>query len=122
MSNFVLECATPGVCTISGSFRPNGSSAISSTHNKGLGWSVAHTSTGLYTVTLTPSIQTIISVLPSLTLVAASNTHVQIQGAPVASTGTFVIANWLSGTGLADVASDAANWINFTVWYTNRSY
>lgn len=42
----------PEQLIVAGTFRPNGSSAIAAANNKGFGWSVARTGTGVYTVTL----------------------------------------------------------------------
>lgn len=46
-----------GEVRVSGSFRPNGSSAVSAANNKGNGWSVARTSEGLYTLTFADKYQ-----------------------------------------------------------------
>jgi len=50
-----------GEVRVSGSFRPNGASAVSATNNKGVGFTVARTSLGLYTLTFADKFPTLIS-------------------------------------------------------------
>ena len=47
----IVRAIGKGRVMVAGSFVPNGSSAIDNTKNQGKGWSVAYTSTGLYTIT-----------------------------------------------------------------------
>lgn len=117
-----LECATPGVSCLSGRFRPNSTSAVNNSYNQGSGFTVSRTSAGLFLVTLQVPCAAIIAVTPSLQLATAANQHVQVSGAVSASAGTFSLLVYESGTGAADVASDANNWVHFTVWISNRSF
>lgn len=105
---------------VSGRFRPNGSSAIDEDYNKGKGWSVAYTATGKYTVTLDgyPFGQ-IDDVQWSLMLNAAADQFIN-GGAVDSDAGTIVGLVWdVSGTGAADIASNANNWICFKATIRN---
>jgi hypothetical protein len=106
-----------GRVSIAGRFRPNGSSAVSSTYFTGKGFTAAHTSTGKFTVTLNEGLvfNQIDHVEASLWLNAADDKMVQV-GAVSASSRTIVINVWdKSGGAVADVASNANNWISFEV-------
>lgn len=119
---FPLECATPGVTSISGRFRPNSTSAVDNTLNQGASFTATRTDVGKFSVVLGTGCNSIIAITPGLQLNTAANQHVQILGAVTASTGTFYLQVYESGTGAADIASNANNWIHFTVWFSNRSF
>lgn len=106
---------------ISGSFRPNGSSAISATHNHGKGWSVAYTTTGVYTITLADTYAALDSAIATLQLASADDKFVNVG--PVDLTArTVIIYAWdIGGAGAADVASNANNKINFSLVLRNSS-
>jgi hypothetical protein len=107
---------------VAGSFAPNGSSAVSATSNKGKGWTVAHTSTGLFTITLDSVYNQLDSATASLQLATADDKFVQI-GAVVLASQTIEIRVWdLSGAAVADVAADANNRINFLFVFRNTNH
>lgn len=98
---------------VEGSFAPNGSSAISAASNKGLGWSVAYTSTGLYTLTFQDSFVDLESITVSLQLASGDDKALQL-GTWTASAKTLEIRCWdTSAAAVADIAADANNRINF---------
>ncbi len=103
----------PGIRYIRGYFLPNGSSAIVNASNVGDvdKWTVAWTSTGLYTVTLVPTFQAIENIGHTLQLTTAADCNLQVG---VVSGQTFQLRNLTAGS-LADIASDAGNKIHFTV-------
>jgi len=106
-----------GLVVIAGSFAPNGSSAISAASNEGLGWSVARTNTGLYTITFSDKY----AALVSFDLTLQMNTpaaQVLCAGAFSQSGKTITITNFTSGSA-ADIAANANNRIHFTACFRN---
>ena len=115
-----LQALDRGVKVIAGSFAPNGSSAVSALSNKGIGWSVARTSAGLFTVTLEDSYISLISGTVSLQLATADDKFCQIGTCEVVTAKTVEIRVWdISGTAVTDVAADANNRINFCLILKN---
>lgn len=109
---------------LAGSFQPNGSSAIDATTVRGKGFTVAYTSTGLYTVTVADSYAALISGTVTLQLNAVADTYLQLTGAidPTSRSWTFKISNYdISGTGVADIANHANAWIHFSLVLRNSS-
>lgn len=120
MENFESRCATSGCTTMFGSFRPNGSSAVSSTYNLGGHFSVVRTSQGLFTLTLTDPAMSFIAVIATLQLATAAARYIQV-GAVSASAKTIQI-RVVDGSGsVQDVASDADNKICFIVVLKDRT-
>lgn len=106
---------------IAGSFAPNGSSAVSASSRKGLGWSVVRTSTGLFTVTFTDKWNDLVSAEASLQLASADDKFIQV-GTYSASAKTLQIRVWdVSSAGVADVAADANDRISFVCWFRNSA-
>lgn len=99
------------VADIRGSFQCNGSSAPLVV--KGKGYTVVHTGTGVFTVTLVDGVVDILDAEATLQLAVAADSQAQI-GVVTASAGTVVINVLTAGT-LADIAADANNRINFTI-------
>lgn len=109
----------PGLVTYRGSFAPNGSSAIVATSNKGGGgvgmWTVAYTSTGLFTLTLADTFVDFDSILATLQLASGDDKYAQI-GETSVSNRTVEIRVWDASAGaVADVAANAGNRINFSI-------
>lgn len=112
----------PGEIVISGSFAPNGASAVDNTANAGVGWTVARTSTGLFTITLQDAYLALNSATAQLQLAAADDKAVQIGVADVASAKTVQIRVYdTSGAGVADVAANANNRIHFQLRLRNTT-
>lgn len=105
---------------IVGSFAPNGSSAVAATSNKGKGWSVAWTSTGLFTITFTDKWADLVSVTATLQLATAAARSVQI-GTWTPASKTLQI-RVVDGSGVVqDVSANANNRINFVAMFTNSA-
>ena len=104
---------------VSGSFAPNGSSAVAASSRKGPGWSVARTSEGLFTVTFTDKWDDLVAAEASLQLAAADDKHVQVGTWVAASKALQIRVMDISGAAVADVAANANNRINFTAWLSN---
>ena len=116
------RCLDKELVILAGSFAPNGSSAVSAASNKGTGWSVAWTSTGLFTITLADSYPSLISATASLQLTSGDDKFLQFGAIDVLSAKTLQIRVWdVSGTAVSDVAADAGNRINFTLILKNSS-
>lgn len=116
-----VRAITREMVFIEGSFAPNGSSAVSATSRQGLGWSVARTSAGLFTVTLTDKFAALVRGLVSLQLTTGDDKIVQI-GAVDLSAKTIQIRVWdISNAAVADIAADAGNRINFSFVLQNSS-
>ncbi len=103
-----------GVVAIQGSFAPNGSSAVDSASNLGRGWSVAHTSTGLFTITLDQNYRALLAGSCSLQLATGDDKMAQFGAIDVTTAKTVQIRVWdISGAAVADIAADPGNRIHF---------
>jgi len=106
---------------IAGSFRPNGSSAVSNTTNTGVGFSVARTGVGAFTITLTDKYVSLIGAEFQLALATPAAAHdICIGAVDVSSAKTIAFVHYSAGAA-ADIASDAANRIYFTLTLSNSS-
>lgn len=104
-----------------GSFAPNGASAVDNTSNKGLGWSVARTSAGLFTITFSDAFAALQSAIATLQLTAADDKVAQIAAVSLANK-TVQIRVWdISGAAETDVAAAAGNRINFQIVFRNSA-
>lgn len=111
-----------GEVRVSGSFAPNGSSAISAASNKGRGWTVAYISTGLYRITFADKYVTLISAVVTLQQATGGDQFLQL-GTYTASSRTLDVRNWdVSGAAVADIAADVNNRINFDCVFGNLSF
>ncbi len=101
---------------ISGRFFPNGSSAIANSSNQGKkGWTVAYTSTGLYTLTLERRWLKIVPVALSLQLNAAADLKLQWGQFTATATGWTCQIRSLAVAVLTDIAANANNSISFEI-------
>ena len=108
-----------GIVVIAGSFAPNGTGAVAATSNKGMGWTVARTSTGLFTITFADEYVDMHSATATLQLATGSDKYIQI-GTYTAASKTLEIRVWdESDAAVVDVAADANNRVNFIVFFKN---
>lgn len=108
---------------IVGSFAPNGASALDATSRKGLGYTVARSSAGLFKITLTDKYADIVSAVASLQAPAAIDLVPQI-GLIVASTPTVaasVEVRLLVAAVATDQTANANARVNFTIWVRNSA-
>ncbi len=99
---------------ISGSFVPNGSSAIDNTANTGSGFTVAYTSTGLYTITFKDKYAK--RLYADAALEQGTRTQDVEVKAVDAPNGVMTINGFSrGGTTLADITAAAGTRINFVV-------
>jgi len=117
---FPINCDSPERVIIAGSWAPNGSSAVASASNKGdMGWSVAWTSTGLFTITFTDSYAALECVVATLQLATKSDKYVQV-GTWTSTARTLEVRVWdASDADVADVSANANNRINFLAVFRN---
>jgi len=113
-----IQTLGKGRVVIAGSFRPNGSSAVAAANNEGIGWSVARTNTGIFTVTLQDSFQALIAGFAMVALNAVADTQAQLGAVDVLTNKTVVINILTAGSG-ADIASHANNKVHFTLILRN---
>lgn len=104
---------------ISGSFAPNGSSAVAATSCSGLGWSVARSGVGVFTVTFSDKFASYISATATLQLAASANSQVQVGTVDLAAK-TMVLRTITAGSD-ADIAANANNRINFVIRFRNSA-
>lgn len=109
---------------IEGSFAPNGSSAVSATSRQGLGFTVARTSEGLFTVTLSDKFAALVAAKATLQLTTAAGSFCQI-GVVDLSAKTIQIRVWdpahAGAPAVGDIAADAGNRINFSFVLQNST-
>ena len=115
-----------GLTMVAGSFRPNGTSAptVFGPTIGSRGWSVVRTSAGLFTITLPDAYAATIALNATLQMAAADDRFIQIGTVAgiTAANGTVQIRAMNIDTGaVADVASNADNWIHFAFLFSNSS-
>ena len=112
----IIQGCHKGEIRLSGSFRPNGSSAPTVWYGNWIS-SIAHTDTGVWTITMKEKFrgwQGAFAMLVSARFATLSLSIVQF-GAVDLDAGTIVIDVATEGAGTlaaADIASNAANWID----------
>lgn len=116
-----IQALDRGVKIIEGSFRPNGASAVDASQNQGIGWSVARTSQGLFTVTLQDKYVSLISASADLQLAVAADRKCQLGSIDVTSAKTVEIRVIDSAAAVQDVASDANNRVHFCLMLKNST-
>jgi hypothetical protein len=116
VTGYDLQSYTPGLRVISGSFAPNGSSALASSSTKGVGFTVSRTGVGTFLVTLTAPVVDVVSQLVGRTENTAG-TFLVTSTAYSTSARTFTIkaVTPAAQDTAADVAANANNRINFTL-------
>ncbi len=117
-----LELQGEGRVLVCGSFAPNGSSALVATSTYGNGFTVAYTSTGLYTVTLNDAYAALESWWVDKALTTGDDAIVQVGIVDVVTAKTVQIRNWdIGDAAVKDVAAAAGNRISFGFVLKNTS-
>jgi hypothetical protein len=103
-----------GVKMIVGSFAPNGASNPVAASNKGKGWTVTHTATGVWSVLLNTTYVSLLAGLCDVQQNAAGSMQILMRGAcdPSAASPVIQLANSPAGTD-ADISANANNRIHF---------
>lgn len=102
---------------INGHFSPNGTGAV--TAPIGLGWTVARTGVGVFTITLEDAYKEFESGQAQVQLDPAADTFAQL-GAYDATARTLVLRT-LTGGAAADIASGANNTVQFQLVMKNTA-
>ncbi len=114
---YPVQSTSREVVEIIGSFAPDTASAP--TDLQGKGYTVAHTSTGLFTLTLDKVYPSCLSAVVSLQLATGADRYVQV-GTIDLSAKTVQIRVWdVSGAAVADIAANANNRVNFRLAFKN---
>ena len=108
-----IKASEHGLEVITGSFAPNGSSALDQSSVKGVGFSVAYTSTGLYTITLQDVYASLVSATATFQMATATDVKPQF-GAYVAASKTLVLRS-IAVASVTDIAANANNRISFVL-------
>lgn len=104
---------------IAGSFAPAGTGAV--TDVKGVGFSVARSGVGVFTITFDRTYPDLECAIVS-TQLATPTGDVTNVGDYSAANGTLVLDHWdISGGAAADIAANANNRINFLCVFKNTS-
>lgn len=120
-NKFPVRTLNNDMIPVPGSFAPNGSSAVSASSRLGLGWSVARTSAGLFTITFNEKYNDLVSFTHGIQLATADDKYT-IAGVYTAASKTITITVWdISGAAAADVAANANNRIHFVAWFRNSA-
>lgn len=105
-----------GSVVIKGRFRTNGTSSPTTT--KGKGYTVVRTATGIYTGTLAQAFGDVEHADVGIQLNSPRDYNATLKSIDPA-TKAFVIHTTNTSNALADVASDANNWVTFEFWLKN---
>lgn len=117
-----IRTLTREMVPMMGSFAPNGSSALDATSRRGLGYTVAYTSTGLYTITFTDTYADLVSFEAQLQLTTGDDKLLQMGTLVNTATPVVQIRCWdISAAAVADIAAAAGNRINFVAWFRNSA-
>jgi hypothetical protein len=103
-----MKCFQRGVVELSGKFTVDGSGNVDVT--TGQGFSVAHTTTGVYTITFEDQFQAFVAGIPSIQFYTTTTTNFDLKvdwGLYTAASRTLVIRVWdHSAAALADPSDD----------------
>jgi hypothetical protein len=114
-----IQALSTGLKIICGSFAPQGASAPSGV--KGIGFSVARTSQGLFTITLQDKYVDLQSADCQVQLAAADDRFAQVGAADVSSAKTVEI-RVIDATGaVQDISADPANRVHFCLYLKNST-
>lgn len=110
-----MKTAGTNYLEIKGSFLPDTANTPTGLVGKGIA-SVAHTATGVFTVTLSDKYSGWVSGHTSLQMASATNIASQFGAIDVVTAKTIVIRTYTPGTNTAvDIAADAANRVCFSI-------
>ena len=111
-----------GLVIVSGRFRPNGTSAVDNTLNKGKGFTVARTAAGDFTITLADPFTELNAGFVQIHAAADTDLVASLGAELVATAGTQTVKlTVLTATTPTDMASDADSWISFMLLLKNTS-
>jgi hypothetical protein len=111
-----------GEIRLAGSFAPDTANNPAKATIKGKGFTVAHTATGVFTITFSDVFLDLLSAQATLQLATGDDKFAEV-GTFTKASKTLVINIWDKGDGvLADVAIDNNNRVNFKCVFSNTSF
>jgi|TARA_R110000772_G_scaffold56813_1_gene129123 hypothetical protein len=116
---FDAQALNPGVKIVAGTFKPNGTSAIDNTVNKGAGWTVARTAVGKFIVTLDSVYPGLLSAQVSLQHNGAGDKKVHWGAIDIAAKTLEIFS--ITTASAADLAAHAQNHVHFVLFLRNTS-
>jgi len=116
---FDVQALNPHVKIIAGTFKPNGTSAIDNTVNKGAGWTVARTAVGKFIVTLDSVYPGLLSAQVSLQHNGAGDKKVHWGAIDIAAKTLEIFS--ITTASAADLAAHAQNHVHFVLFLRNTS-
>ena len=116
---FDAQALNPGVKIVAGTFKPNGTSAIDNTVNKGAGWTVARTAVGKFIVTLDSVYPGLLSAQVSLQHNGAGDKKVHWGAIDIAAKTLDIFC--ITTASAADLAAHAQNHVHFVLFLRNTS-
>jgi hypothetical protein len=122
INGFLLHAPNNDEWIVGGSFAPNGSSAVDGTTRKGKGWSVAWTSTGLFTITFNDKWNELVDFQCGLQQTTLTDRGVKM-GAYTAASKTITIQcfAYSAPTVAADIAAVSGTRIHFHATFRNSA-
>lgn len=116
-----VECLGRKKRMLNGSFKPNGASAIDNTLNQGEGFTVAYTTTGVYTVTFSDKYGKCQSA--NATLRQETRTQdVEVASCDPVTAKTLIIHGFARGSNtLADITAATNTRIDFVCVFSDRA-
>jgi hypothetical protein len=110
-----------GEVSICGSFAPNGSSALVAASQLGIGFTVARTSAGLFTITLQDSWVSLLSATVTVQLATAADIQLQVGTTDVVTAKTIQVRAVDSTGTVQDIAANANNRIHVNLRLKNST-
>lgn len=116
--SFDIRSEVLGVSVFSGSFAPNGSSAVDATLNLGQNFSVTRTGTGAFSLVLrSVNGRRVVSAQAHLRLATPADSVVQVGSVTPSTTdgSVTIVLTVLTAGAAADIAANANNRISFDI-------
>ena len=106
---------------VAGSFKPNGTGAVTNADNTGYGFSVARTAAGDFTITLEDGFDHVVSALCSIAHPTDVDLTVQWKALTAAAATRTFLLTLLAAATPTDMAADAAARVHFCLILANSA-
>lgn len=116
-----MQSYSRGTIYLAGAFRPNGSSAVDNDLNKGHGFTVARSATGVYDVTIEDSFTDFVSIMCNLSHATLADEYVRPGTIDIANNTFEILAHDGATPAALDIASDVDTFIHFLAILKNTS-
>lgn len=114
---YKLQSPDRNVVMLALSFAPNTDTTPAAASNKGVGFSVAYTTTGTWTITLSERYYHLLSAQATLQLASAADQELQIGAVDLAA--KTIVVRCVSGGSASQVAANANNRVNVILYLRN---